>query len=218
MTAFDMTASQLGAGEGPFLSPRRVAGLLGVTLSELAALIGVPATRSQPGPVRARSMLLSALSSVSSRWHPRWLAAKIAPQSGSSTSRSRAGPARPPMIGSARARPRRCLPIWRRPAPASMPYDDRPPLVLWRAHVPRWAHLPLSGKGGCPVRRALESRWHFSDLCRAGAFDRLGGVQSGFRAAPGSHREAGASRRQDRRPDGRGVTGAARNIRRHPQM
>jgi uncharacterized protein (DUF2384 family) len=41
MTAFDMTASHFGAGEGPFLSPRRVAELLGVTLSELAALIGV---------------------------------------------------------------------------------------------------------------------------------------------------------------------------------
>lgn len=28
-----------------------------------------------------------------------------------------------------------------------MPDDDQPPLVLWRAYVPRWAHLPLSGDG-----------------------------------------------------------------------
>jgi RES domain-containing protein len=25
--------------------------------------------------------------------------------------------------------------------------DGAPPLVLWRAYVPRWAHLPLSGEG-----------------------------------------------------------------------
>lgn len=25
--------------------------------------------------------------------------------------------------------------------------DVAPPLVLWRAYVPRWAHLPLSGEG-----------------------------------------------------------------------
>ncbi len=41
MTALDMSASRFGALDGPFLSPRRVAELLGVTLSELAALIGV---------------------------------------------------------------------------------------------------------------------------------------------------------------------------------
>jgi hypothetical protein len=34
-------ASRFGEGSSPFLSPRRVAELLGVTLSELAALIGV---------------------------------------------------------------------------------------------------------------------------------------------------------------------------------
>jgi hypothetical protein len=34
-------ASRFGEGSTPFLSPRRVAELLGVTLSELAALIGV---------------------------------------------------------------------------------------------------------------------------------------------------------------------------------
>lgn len=39
--ALEINASRFGEGGSPFLSPRRVAKLLGVTLSELAALIGV---------------------------------------------------------------------------------------------------------------------------------------------------------------------------------
>ncbi|MCO5083237.1 MAG: MbcA/ParS/Xre antitoxin family protein [Rhizobiaceae bacterium] len=39
--AFDIPASRFGDGKAPFLSARRVAELLGVTLGELAALIGV---------------------------------------------------------------------------------------------------------------------------------------------------------------------------------
>ncbi len=39
--ALAIQASRFGEGGSPFLSPRRVAELLGVTLSELAALIGV---------------------------------------------------------------------------------------------------------------------------------------------------------------------------------
>src|SRR5690606_8410157 len=45
-----------------------------------------------------------------------------------------------------KARPTRCWPIWRPCAPASMP-EGTPTLELWRAFVPRWAHLPLSGEG-----------------------------------------------------------------------
>jgi hypothetical protein len=43
MTAlsFDMTASRFGDGQSPFLSAERVSKQLGVTLSELARLIGV---------------------------------------------------------------------------------------------------------------------------------------------------------------------------------
>jgi Protein of unknown function (DUF2384) len=39
--ALDTSAFRFGEGQSPFLSARRVAELLGVTLSELAALIGV---------------------------------------------------------------------------------------------------------------------------------------------------------------------------------
>lgn len=39
--AFDIPAARFGDGEAPFLSARRVAELLGVTLGELAGLIGV---------------------------------------------------------------------------------------------------------------------------------------------------------------------------------
>lgn len=39
--ALEIQASRFGESGSPFLSPRRVAELLGVTLSELAALIGV---------------------------------------------------------------------------------------------------------------------------------------------------------------------------------
>jgi hypothetical protein len=39
--ALDMQAEKFGEGGTPFLSPRRVAALLGVTMTELAALIGV---------------------------------------------------------------------------------------------------------------------------------------------------------------------------------
>lgn len=39
--ALEISAGQFGEGGTPFLSPRRVADLLGVTLTELAALIGV---------------------------------------------------------------------------------------------------------------------------------------------------------------------------------
>lgn len=39
--AFDISAARFGETQRPFLSPRRVAELLGVTLSELASLIGV---------------------------------------------------------------------------------------------------------------------------------------------------------------------------------
>lgn len=37
----DIQASRFGDGDSPFLSPRRVADLLGVTMTELAGLIGV---------------------------------------------------------------------------------------------------------------------------------------------------------------------------------
>ena len=40
-TTFEVSASRFGEGRTPFLSARRVADLLGVTLTELAALIGV---------------------------------------------------------------------------------------------------------------------------------------------------------------------------------
>jgi hypothetical protein len=39
--ALDLSASKFGDGHAPFLSARRVAEVLGVTLSELAGLIGV---------------------------------------------------------------------------------------------------------------------------------------------------------------------------------
>jgi Protein of unknown function (DUF2384) len=39
--ALELTASRFGDGETPFLSARRVSELLGVTLTELAGLIGV---------------------------------------------------------------------------------------------------------------------------------------------------------------------------------
>jgi hypothetical protein len=39
--ALDIAASRFGDGETPYLSAKRVAGLLGVTLTELAALAGV---------------------------------------------------------------------------------------------------------------------------------------------------------------------------------
>ncbi len=45
VASLDMTSSLLAGGQGPFLSARRVADTLGVTLSELAGLIGVAATR-----------------------------------------------------------------------------------------------------------------------------------------------------------------------------
>lgn len=41
LASLDMTASLMEGGEGPFLSARRVAETLGLTLSELAGLIGV---------------------------------------------------------------------------------------------------------------------------------------------------------------------------------
>ena len=41
VAAFDVPASRFGDGRTPFLSARRVAELLGVTLGELAGLIGV---------------------------------------------------------------------------------------------------------------------------------------------------------------------------------
>jgi len=40
-TALDVSASRFGTEHAPFLSARRVADLLGVTMSELAALVGV---------------------------------------------------------------------------------------------------------------------------------------------------------------------------------
>ena len=40
-TTFDVSASRFGDGPTPFLSARRVADLLGVTMTELAGLIGV---------------------------------------------------------------------------------------------------------------------------------------------------------------------------------
>ena len=40
-TVLDISASRFGEAQTPFLSARRVAELLGVTLSELASLIGV---------------------------------------------------------------------------------------------------------------------------------------------------------------------------------
>jgi hypothetical protein len=40
-TVLDISASRFGEGQTPFLSARRVAELLGVTLTELASLIGV---------------------------------------------------------------------------------------------------------------------------------------------------------------------------------
>lgn len=39
--ALEISAERFGEGGTPFLSPRRVADLLGVTMTELAALIGV---------------------------------------------------------------------------------------------------------------------------------------------------------------------------------
>jgi hypothetical protein len=39
--ALELTAARFGDGKTPFLSPRRIAELLGVSLTELAALIGV---------------------------------------------------------------------------------------------------------------------------------------------------------------------------------
>src|SRR5690606_25938584 len=86
-------------------------------------------------------------------WPAKWRAASSAPPSGSSTSRYPAGPARPPTISCARTRPTRCSPIWRPCAPASMPDV---PLTLWRAFVPRWAHLPLSGEGAA----CFGGRWN----------------------------------------------------------
>lgn len=41
MAALEISASRFGEGRTPFLSARRVAALLGVTLTELAGLIGV---------------------------------------------------------------------------------------------------------------------------------------------------------------------------------
>lgn len=41
MTSLALEASRFGEGNSPFLSARRVADLLGVTLTELAGLIGV---------------------------------------------------------------------------------------------------------------------------------------------------------------------------------
>ena len=41
IAALDMSASRFGDGGAPFLSARRVAELLGVTLTELAGLVGV---------------------------------------------------------------------------------------------------------------------------------------------------------------------------------
>jgi hypothetical protein len=41
VAALEISASRFGEGRTPFLSARRVATLLGVTLTELAALIGV---------------------------------------------------------------------------------------------------------------------------------------------------------------------------------
>src|SRR5690606_2309722 len=66
-------------------------------------------------------------------------------RSGSSISRYPAGRARPPTISCAKVRPTRFSPIWRQCAPASMP--DAASVTLWRAFVPRWAYLPLSGEG-----------------------------------------------------------------------
>jgi hypothetical protein len=40
-TSFEIAATRFGDGQGPFLSARRVSDQLGVTLSELARLIGV---------------------------------------------------------------------------------------------------------------------------------------------------------------------------------
>lgn len=39
--ALEISAGRFGEGDTPFLSPRRVADLLGVTMTELAALVGV---------------------------------------------------------------------------------------------------------------------------------------------------------------------------------
>lgn len=40
------------------------------------------------------------------------------------------------------------MPIWKLCARASMPeLTDPKPIILWRAYVPRWSHLPLSGEG-----------------------------------------------------------------------
>jgi hypothetical protein len=41
IAALDISASRFGDGRAPFLSARRVAELLGITLTELAGLIGV---------------------------------------------------------------------------------------------------------------------------------------------------------------------------------
>src|SRR6478609_1564083 len=72
---------------------------------------------------------------------------KAARSYGSSISRSLAGPARPPMTSSVKARRTKCSPTWRRCAPASMPESNGGEIHLWRAYVPRWAHAPLSGEG-----------------------------------------------------------------------
>src|SRR6478609_9550736 len=72
---------------------------------------------------------------------------KAARSYGSSISRSLAGPARPPMTSSVKARRTKCSPTWRRCAPAFMPESNGGEIHLWRAFVPRWAHAPLSGDG-----------------------------------------------------------------------
>src|SRR5262245_6364769 len=82
---------------------------------------------------------------------------RAVPSSGSSISRSPAGRARRPMTLSAKARPTKCLPIWRRCARASMREADAASLhVVWRAYVPRWAHAPLSGEGA----KRFGGRWN----------------------------------------------------------
>ena len=119
--------------------------------------------------------------------------------SGSSTSRSPAGRARPPMIWSAKARRTRCSPISRPCGPASMP--ERTCIdALARLR----AALGLSaafGRGCRAFRRPLEPGRRADDLCGARTLDRLGGIQSGFCPASGADRAARIDRRDARRPD-----------------
>ena len=87
------------------------------------------------------------------------------PRSGSSTSRSPAGPARLPTILSEKARRTRCLPIWRLCAQASMP-EVRVSLAMARLRAALGAICRFQARVRA-LRWPLEPGGRGNDLCRA---------------------------------------------------